>query len=266
MNSQEVAQLIQPQLQQFQQQLGQPLTEQVSKQLRDSLPLGRDGPHLMATRSGRRQNGDGLSDASVGGPGWPDWLMGAKQTLMSLPGHALSDLLGKPPAPAPIQHTKAKVPLYKGAPATPPSRQQHYRDKLSTAAQQKPESTTHLMVSAVEAPAQQGGYLHKAAAFYPSAFEGIQQQCRGATPSGRRHTLGVRPGDGSAKLFSKGEGKMLSLRYKCRQQNNRRNPQQKQQQQQQQNQQFQQRSGSAHPQNRRSQSPSKRNGGKGKGK
>ena len=47
MNSQEVTQLVQSQLQQFQQQLGQPLTEQVAKQLTDSLPLGRDQAHLM---------------------------------------------------------------------------------------------------------------------------------------------------------------------------------------------------------------------------
>ena len=100
MNSQEVTQLVQSQLQQFQQQLGQSLAEQVAKQLRDSLLLGRDEAHPMDTGSGRRPNGDDLSGKSVGGPGWPEYLTGAKENPVSVPGHALSDLLGKPPAPA----------------------------------------------------------------------------------------------------------------------------------------------------------------------
>ena len=184
---------------------------------------------------------------------------------VSLPGNALSDLLGKPPALALIQHTKTKVPLYERVPATAPARQQFYRDKQLTAVQQKLESTMHLMINGVENPQQQNQFLHTAAAFVRSAFEDLQQQRRGAIAGARRHKLDARPDDDSAKLFSKEEDKMLSLQYKRGQQNNKRYPRQ-QQRQQQQNQQFQQRSDSAQPQNRRWRSSSKGKGGKGKGR
>ena len=64
MNSREVTQLVQSQLQEFQQQLGQSLREQVAKQLSDSLPMGRDQAQPMEDDgSGRRPpNGDDLSD------------------------------------------------------------------------------------------------------------------------------------------------------------------------------------------------------------
>ena len=105
MNSQEVTQLVKSQLKQFQQKLGQSLREQVAKQLSDSLPMGRDQAQPMEDDgSGRRPpNGDDLSDTSIDGPDWSEYLTGAKQTPVSIPGNALSDLLGKPLALALIR-------------------------------------------------------------------------------------------------------------------------------------------------------------------
>ena len=90
--------------------------------------MGREQAQPMeGTGGGRRPNGDDLTDKSMDGPDWSEYLTGAKHNPVSVPGHALSDLLGKPPALALIQHTKAKVPLYEGVPVTPPARQQFYR-------------------------------------------------------------------------------------------------------------------------------------------
>ena len=78
MNSQKVSQLVTAQPQQLQQSL----VEQVSKQLRDGLQLGRDDPQPMDEGSGSRSVDCGSSDTSLDGPDWslaliPDGPLGA---------------------------------------------------------------------------------------------------------------------------------------------------------------------------------------------
>ena len=266
MNPQEVSEMVGRQVQQGLQQVQQSLLEQLSERLRD-VQLGRPPPQAAGADAPMGLDGlpadeEDADDNSVDGPDWSLYLTGAKTQPSTDAGSALSDLFGQPPALGLIQHTKGKLSLYEGVPATPPARHQNYRDRQVAAVQQKLESAMHLLVTALEKPDHQVEYLHTVGAFVRSAFEDLQQQRRGAIAGARRHKLEPRPDDDSARLFSREEDKMLATQYGKRKQGNKRNSRPQQQQQQQQN---TQRTDSQKPQQRKWRSQSK-SGEKGKGK
>ena len=134
MNPQEVSEMVGQQVQQGLQQVQQSLLEQLAKRLED-VQLGRPPPWAADARA--PGGGDGLpadeevasDDNSLDGPDWSLYLTGAKTHPSTVAGSALSDLFGQPPALGLIQHTKGKLSLYEGVPATPPARHQNYRDR-----------------------------------------------------------------------------------------------------------------------------------------
>ena len=203
MNPQDVSQLVAHKFQ----QLKQPLIDDLSTNMQD-IHMGRNAGDSIPMDHECQ-----TSDTNMDGPEWSLYLMGTKHTPASQAGLALSDLFGSPPALTLVHQTKTKLPMYEGVPSTPIAKQQQFKDKLLAVVQQKLESTMHLMVNAVEHPAQQVEYLHTAAAFVRSAVKDIHQQRRSALAGARRHKLDVQPNDDSARLFSKEEDKLLALQY-----------------------------------------------------
>ena len=203
MNPQGLSQWIAPEFY----QLKQSLVDKVAIQLRDDTHLGRDAaePILLDRHSA-------ASDTNLDGPVWSTYLTGAKQTLVLLLGQPLSDLLGKPPELTLIQQTKTELPLYAGVSPSPLAGLQRITDKQLTAVQRELEPTVYLIVNAVVHHTQQLEYLHTTTAFVRSTFEDIQQR-RSAIPSKRKHKLNVRLNDGTTRLVSKNENKLLALQY-----------------------------------------------------
>ena len=152
------------------QQVQQALLEQLTKRLED-VQLGRPPPQAADARAPMgvdglpADEGEASDDNSLDGPDWSLYLTGAKIHPSTVAGSALSDLFGQPPALGLIQHTKGKLSLYEGVPATPLARHQNYRDRQLVAVQQGLESAMHLLVTAIEKPDHQVDYLHTVGAF-----------------------------------------------------------------------------------------------------